>query len=138
MARVPLQDETTMPQEAAPANTLPRVEVVGTTPLPGLGTPLRDVPAWVPEAFTAFTDGATTWVNGPNGLQSRPNGVRFSWERDPIQPSGAAFSPATGGGTAGEGDVVHTRMAADCLPRLSPPATCPASRAVISRSSKSR
>ena len=30
--------------------------------------------------WTAFTDGATTWVNGPNGVQSRPNSVRFSWE----------------------------------------------------------
>jgi hypothetical protein len=35
--------------------------------------------------FTAFTDGGTTWVNGPSGLQSRPNGDRFSWERDPVQ-----------------------------------------------------
>ena len=34
--------------------------------------------------FTAFTDGGTTWINGPNGLQSRPNGERFSWERDPV------------------------------------------------------
>ena len=37
--------------------------------------------------FTAFTDGGTTWVNGPNGLQSRPNGERFSWEKDPVQPA---------------------------------------------------
>src|SRR6185369_11501110 len=34
--------------------------------------------------FTAFTDGGTTWVNGPNGLQSRPNNERFSWEKDPV------------------------------------------------------
>src|SRR5687768_7335159 len=27
--------------------------------------------------FTAFTDGGTTWVNGPNGLQSRPNNERL-------------------------------------------------------------
>jgi hypothetical protein len=39
--------------------------------------------------FTAFTDGGTTWVNGPNGLQSRPNGERFSWERDPVQTTTA-------------------------------------------------
>jgi hypothetical protein len=37
--------------------------------------------------WTAFTDGATTWINGPNGLQSRPNGERFSWESDVSQPS---------------------------------------------------
>src|SRR4051812_11270409 len=24
---------------------------------------------------TAFTDGSTTWINGPHGLQSRPNEV---------------------------------------------------------------
>ncbi len=30
--------------------------------------------------WTAFTDGTTTWVNGPNGVQSRANSVRFTWE----------------------------------------------------------
>jgi hypothetical protein len=30
--------------------------------------------------FTAFTDGAETWVNGPLGLERRQNGVRFAWE----------------------------------------------------------
>ncbi|GEM_PF-3301553 len=30
--------------------------------------------------WTAFTDGATTWINGPCGLQSRPNDVRLPWE----------------------------------------------------------
>ena len=34
--------------------------------------------------FTAFTDGGTTWINGPNGLQSRPNGERLAWEFDPV------------------------------------------------------
>jgi hypothetical protein len=42
--------------------------------------------------FTAFTDGGTTWVNGPNGLQSRPNGERLAWELDPVSPVSA---PAT-------------------------------------------
>ena len=31
-----------------------------------------------------FTDGGTTWLNGPNGLESRPNGERLSWENDPV------------------------------------------------------
>jgi hypothetical protein len=39
--------------------------------------------------WTAFTNGSTTWINGPFGLQSRPNEERFSWEQDarprPIQ-----------------------------------------------------
>ncbi len=30
---------------------------------------------------TAFTDGSTTWLNGPFGLQHRPNTQRFNWER---------------------------------------------------------
>lgn len=30
--------------------------------------------------WTAFTDGSTTWINGPFGLQSRPNEERFPWE----------------------------------------------------------
>ena len=30
--------------------------------------------------WTAFTDGFWTWVNGPFGLQSRPNTDRFNWE----------------------------------------------------------
>jgi endonuclease YncB( thermonuclease family) len=34
--------------------------------------------------WTAFTDGAHTWVNGPNGLQKRLNAERFPWENDPV------------------------------------------------------
>ena len=30
--------------------------------------------------WTAFTNGSTTWINGPQGLVSRPNGDRFPWE----------------------------------------------------------
>ena len=37
--------------------------------------------------WTAFTDGATTWINGPFGLQSRPNeGPLFAWESPPDRP----------------------------------------------------
>jgi hypothetical protein len=60
--------------------------------------------------FTAFTDGGTTWVNGPNGLQSRPNAERFSWERDPLQtasPTGARATPTTG--TSGTATPAPTR-----------------------------
>jgi len=32
--------------------------------------------------WTAFTDGANTWINGPFGLETRPNTVRFTWEGD--------------------------------------------------------
>ena len=37
--------------------------------------------------WTAFTDGATTWVNGPHGLQSRGNTERFPWESSVSQPT---------------------------------------------------
>lgn len=30
--------------------------------------------------FTAFTNGAETWVNGPYGLEQRSNDERFAWE----------------------------------------------------------
>lgn len=32
--------------------------------------------------WTAFTDGAHTWINGPNGLEVRLNTERFPWEPD--------------------------------------------------------
>ena len=41
--------------------------------------------------WTAFTDGARTWLNGPQGLQQRPNEVRFAWEGDAIAMQGNAF-----------------------------------------------
>lgn len=33
--------------------------------------------------WTAFTDGAHTWINGPSGLQERRNTERFGWEANP-------------------------------------------------------
>ncbi len=32
--------------------------------------------------WTAFTNGYMTWINGPNGVQSRLNSERFPWEAD--------------------------------------------------------
>ena len=43
--------------------------------------------------WTAFTDGSTTWINGPFGVQSRPNDQRFSWEAP--QPTGSTTVNAT-------------------------------------------
>ena len=45
--------------------------------------------------FTAFTDGGTTWIAGPNGIQSRPNADRFSWERDPVAVATPSQQPMT-------------------------------------------
>jgi hypothetical protein len=33
--------------------------------------------------WTAFTNGSITWLNGPCGLQSRPNEKKFPWEGQP-------------------------------------------------------
>ena len=47
--------------------------------------------------WTAYTDGYRTWVNGPNGLQTRLNTERFPFESDDREPATAtpAPSPAT-------------------------------------------
>ncbi len=55
--------------------------------------------------WTAWTDGGMTWINGPSGLQQRPNGLRFAWEANPAglpqqgtgTPSGVTSPPASGG-----------------------------------------
>lgn len=45
--------------------------------------------------WTAFTNGATTWINGPAGVQSRPNDQRFDWE-GPDQPQATQLAPSGG------------------------------------------
>ena len=46
--------------------------------------------------WTAFTDGATTWLNGPCGLQSRPNtGPNYDWEGQPGSACNLATAPRT-------------------------------------------
>jgi hypothetical protein len=46
--------------------------------------------------WTAFTDGSTTWLNGPQGIQSRPNDQRFPWEQGAA--SALAGQPAVANG----------------------------------------
>jgi len=45
--------------------------------------------------WTAFTDGSTTWINGPYGVQSRLNSQRFEWEQSTPAPTPVA-APARG------------------------------------------
>ena len=53
----------------------------------------------------AFTDGSTTWLIGPHGLQVRPNDMRFDWEGAggtgtsalPSDAVSADFSPGPNG-----------------------------------------
>lgn len=49
--------------------------------------------------WTAFTNGSSTWINGPFGLQSRLNTELFPWEAttaapSPAQPGGSVPAPA--------------------------------------------
>ena len=47
--------------------------------------------------WTAFTNGDRTWVNGPNGVEDRPNSERFSWEanRAPAPAQAPAPTPTS-------------------------------------------
>src|SRR5207248_3304588 len=54
-----------------------------------------------PDNWTAFTNGSTTWINGPEGLVSRPNaGPLFPWEAaapaPPAAPQPGPAPPAAG------------------------------------------
>jgi hypothetical protein len=44
----------------------------------------------------AFTNGSTSWVFGPFGLQVRPNDQRFPWEPDATLPMAQAFLQSQG------------------------------------------
>jgi hypothetical protein len=43
--------------------------------------------------WTAFTNGSTTWINGPKGLVSRANGDRFPWEGATIPATSPTPTP---------------------------------------------
>ncbi len=49
------------------------------------------------ENWTAFTNGSHTWINGPYGIQDRPNDQRFSWESS-VQSVGLMQHPLQGAG----------------------------------------
>lgn len=51
--------------------------------------------------FTAFTDGYRSWVNGPDGLQTRFNTQRFAWEAESESIAADLTAEASGGGAAG-------------------------------------
>ncbi len=80
--------------------------------------------------FTACTDGSTTWVNGPNGVQSRMNSERFAWERDPAQPTGPAVatSPSTMTPSAAAVAPATTTTTSPIPPQTPTPAPVPTAR----------
>src|SRR5713226_5668967 len=54
----------------------------------------RGLLAWrKADNWTAFTDGARTWINGPAGLVTRANTERFSWEASEPAASAPPVSP---------------------------------------------
>ncbi len=59
-------------------------------------TTTKGLMAWrKADNWTAFTNGYMTWINGPNGLQSRLNTDRFPWEAPaPAASSAAPAAPA--------------------------------------------
>jgi iron complex outermembrane recepter protein len=83
-----------------PVNALPRVEVVGTTPLPGLGTPLRDVPANV-QTFGGREFGRQRQGNLSEFLENNPTSITVnSAQGNPYQADisfrGFTASPLVG------------------------------------------
>ena len=50
---------------------------------------------------TAFTDGSTTWILGPLGLQQRPNTVLFAWERPLVANLPPAGDPSPNSALSG-------------------------------------
>jgi len=52
--------------------------------------------------WIAFTNGTTTWLNSPYGLQERPNNERFGWES---QDPGPTVAPKPASGTVSLGST---------------------------------
>lgn len=70
--------------------------------------------------WTAFTNGNMSWINGPNGLQSRPNGQRFDWENDTVAPA-AVPSPTPSPSPAPTSVAGPTSIKANCSTGLLDP-----------------
>ena len=89
-----LRGQRRFPDAQALAEQIP--EVVGEpledehhNPLNGdaLQQTTKGLMAWrKADNWTAFTDGTRSWINGPYGVQSRPNEERFPWEKDRPAP----------------------------------------------------
>lgn len=90
--------------------------------------------------ITAFTDGVTTWLNGPNGLESRPNGNQFSWEVDlaAALPSWSSISPLASPaplGAASPGALAASPAALPAANTLPSPGTTASQAAVTAPAS---
>jgi iron complex outermembrane recepter protein len=96
-----LADDDAKPKEnPAEALELPTVEIIGTTPLPGLGTPTRDVPANV-QVSTSKDLAGQGQTNITDYLEQNPNGIATNAAQgNPFQPDisfrGFSASPLLG------------------------------------------
>ena len=84
----------------AEALELPTVDIIGTTPLPGLGTPTRDVPANV-QVYTSKDLAGQRQTNVTDYLEQNPNGIATNAAQgNPFQPDinfrGFSASPLLG------------------------------------------
>src|SRR5829696_6821890 len=87
-------------QNPAEALEMPTVEIVGTTPLPGLGTAMRDVPANV-QIYTSKDLAAQRQSNATDYLEQNPSGISANAAQgNPFQPDinfrGFSASPLLG------------------------------------------
>jgi outer membrane receptor protein involved in Fe transport len=87
-------------ENPAEALEMPTVEIVGTTPLPGLGTPMRDVPANV-QIYTSKDLSGQRQTNVTDYLEQNPTGIASNAAQgNPFQPDisfrGFSASPLLG------------------------------------------
>jgi len=87
-------------ENPAEALELPTVKVVGTTPLPGLGTPIQDVPANV-QIYTSGDLSGQRQTNVTDYLEQNPTGISSNAAQgNPFQPDisfrGFSASPLLG------------------------------------------
>ncbi len=93
-------EDSKTPENPAEALELPTVEIVGTTPLPGLGTALRDVPANV-QIYTSSNLSHQHQTNATDFLEQNPSGIAANAAQgNPFQPDinfrGFSASPLLG------------------------------------------
>lgn len=95
-----LAEDAKPKENPAEALELPTVNIIGTTPLPGLGTPTRDVPANV-QVYTSKDLAGQGQTNITDYLEQNPNGiVTNAAQGNPFQPDinfrGFSASPLLG------------------------------------------
>jgi outer membrane receptor protein involved in Fe transport len=92
--------QSKLPENPAEALEMPTVEIIGTTPLPGLGTPARDVPANV-QVYTSKDLSGQRQTNVTDYLEQNATGLSANAAQgNPFQPDisfrGFSASPLLG------------------------------------------